>query len=474
MARTKREYPLDFKTMFGVSTMGIVSLLGTSMITGILLLYLTDYAGLYPGVAGRAAQVGTLLLLFGRIWDAINDPLLGYVMDRSPRTRWGKFKPYMFWGTLLSSILLIGLFNVSALFSTNAGKVVAIFVLYFLFDTAFTLQPITPLTQSLSNDLEVRTKLVVVPRIVTLLFAILTSFFLAIAVALGDDGVTPNIGLTTILFVVPLTILSLIGVAMVKEGDNNADEEQITIKDTIEMFKVNRPLLIISLASLFSGFIFTFLIAASVFYIKYAFGVENFGTQTAVWGGITLSGFIIGTLVSQVIQKYITPGYGFLISLVIAVIPLAILWVINLGGPIRTPALLYPFLFLSLLGSGMSFVPGTLMGMEAMDFNKYKLGKSMEGMISAVTHMIQKLQAALSAALTGAVLVSVGYDVALYENAASIPESLFSGLGLVMMLIPAILGTVAIGVMFYYPLLDKSKRDEMYAEIERAKAAAIS
>jgi Na+/melibiose symporter-like transporter len=468
-----KPYPEDFKTMFGVSTMGLSQMIANSLITGFLMLYITDYAGVYTGIAGKAASVAALMLLIGRLWDGINDPILGFVMDRSPRTKWGKFKPFMFWGTLASTILIIALFNIPAGW-TDITKVAAIYILYFLFDTAFTLLPMNPLVQSLSNDAVVRTKLLITPRIVITLLSILMSFFLAIAIALGGDGVTPNIGLGVILFMVPFTALSMFGIALIKEGNNNADEDQVNGKDIVAMFKANKPLLISSLSGLFGGFVFSFIMAAITYYIKYAFGAENLGTQSMIWGLSILFGLITGTILAQFVQKRVTPGLGAIISNAITIAPLVVLWLINLAGPIKNAFILYPLLFVTLVGSGMSYIPGTLVNMECMDFNKFKLGKSMEGMVNSIGQMTLKLQAAISSALTGVVLVAVGYDAELYKDAATIPASLFSGLGLVLFAIPAVLGLAAIGVMAFYPLNRKAKRDEMYAEIEKSRQLALT
>jgi Na+/melibiose symporter-like transporter len=470
---SKKQYPQDFKTMFGVSTMGISQMVANSLITGFLMIYITDYAGVYTGIAGKAAQAATFMLLLGRLWDGINDPILGFVMDRSPRTRWGKFKPFMFWATLASSILIIALFNIPSGMS-DIAKVAMIYILYFVFDTAFTLMPMNPLIQSLSNDAGVRTKLLVAPRIVTMLFSILLSFFMAIAIVLGSDGVTPNIGLAVTLFILPTTVLSLFGVALIKEGNNNADEEQVKVKDVMAMFKANKPLLVSTLSGLFGGFVFSFIMAAITYYIKYAFGAENLGTQSMIWGLSILLGILAGTFLAQYVQRFVTPGVGAIIANLITIVPLTVLWLINLAGPINNAAVLYPLLFVTLLGSGMSYIPGTLINMECMDFNKYKLGKSMEGMINAVSQMTLKIQAALSSALTGAVLIWVGYNAELYKDATTIPDSLFSGLGLVLFAIPAVFGVVATGIMALYPLIKKSKRDEMYAEIQRSKEASAA
>lgn len=466
MSKEKKQYPLDFKTMFGVTTMGLSQMIANSLITGFLMLYITDYAGLYTGIAGKAAQVATLMLLIGRLWDGINDPILGFVMDRSPRTRWGKFKPFMLWATPASAILIVALFNIPAGLP-DVAKVALLYILYILFDTAFTLLPINPIVQSLSNDVVVRAKLLVTPRVVTILLSILMSFFLAIAIALGRDGVTPNIGLAVVVFMAPFTALSLFGTALIKEGTYNADEEQVRIRDVLAMFKVNKPLLISSLAGLFGGFIFSFMMVAVIYYIKYAFGAENLGTQSMIWGLSILFGFVLGTILAQFVQKRVTPGAGFLISSAITIAPLVLLWVLNLAGPISNPALFYPLLFVALVGVGMSYIPGTLVGMECMDYNKYRLGKSMEGMVSAIGQLTSKVQAAISSALTGVVLVAVGYDAELYKDATTIPASLFGGLGLVLFAIPALCGLLSLGTMAFYPLLKKSKRDEVYAAIGR-------
>lgn len=463
----KKPYPEDFKTMFGVTTMGLSQVIANSLITGFLMLYITDYAGLFTGIAGKAAQVATLMLLVGRLWDAVNDPICGFLMDRAPRTRWGRFKPFMFWGTLASTVLIVALFNIPAGLS-DVARVALLYILYILFDTAFTFLPMNPLTQSLSNDAVVRTKLLVAPRIATTLLSIIMSFFLAIAIALGG-GTAPNIGLGVIVFMVPFTALSLAGIALIKEGANNADEDRVEVRDVSAMFKANKPLLVSLLASFFGGFVFSFMMAAVIYYIKYAFGAQNLATQSMIWGVTILLGMLTGTFAAQFVQKRVTPGAGYLISYSLVVAPLAILWLLNLAGPISTPALLYPLMFVALVGVGMGYIPGTLITMECMDYNKDRLGKSMEGTVNSMGQFMLKLQAAVSSALTGAVLVAIGYNAELYKDATTIPASLFSGLGLVLFGIPAVCALLAIVVMLFYPLLRKTKRDAVYADIERTR-----
>ncbi len=469
MAKEKAQYPENFKTMFGVSVMGLAQVIATGLISGTLMLYLTDYAGLYTGIAGKAAQAAALMLLLGRLWDGINDPILGFVMDRSKQTSWGKFKPFVFWGTLVSAILIIALFNIPAGLS-DLLKIALVYLLYFVFDAVFTLIPINPLIQTLTRDANVRAKLLMSPRIVSLVFSILMSFFIAIAVALGPDGKTPNIGLTVVLFMVPITVLSLIGVLMVKEGSFSADEENVTLKDVLAMFKVNRPLLISLLAIFFGGFVFNLTQVASLYYIKYAFGVENFGRMSAIIGGVTLMSIIAATFLSKLLLKWLTPGVTIMLAYGAASVVLVVLWLINLAGPISSLVIFIPLLVLFYLANSTAFIPNQVINMECMDYNRYKLGKSLQGMAGAMSAFIGKLQAALGSASVGVVLGVVGYDATLYENAKNIPTSLFTGLGVVYFALPAVFGFIAVGVMYFYPMLRKSQRDHVYAEIEKAKA----
>lgn len=468
MAKESKQYPENFQTMFGVSVMGLAQVIATGLITGTLMLYLTDYAGLYTGIAGKAAQAAALMLLIGRLWDGINDPIMGFLIDRSPRTKWGKFKPFVFWGTLVSSILIIALFNIPAGLS-DLAKLALIYLLYFVFDTVFTLIPINPLIQTLTRDANVRAKLLMAPRIVSLVFSILMSFFIAIAVALGPDGKTPNIGLTVVLFIVPLTVLSLIGVMLVKEGSFNADEENVTVKDAVAMFKVNRPLLISLLVLFFGGFIFNLTQVASLYYIKYAFGVENFGRMSAIIGGITMVSIIAATFLSKLLLKRLTPGVTIMLAYGGASVVLIVMWLINLAGPISSLAIFLPLIILFYLSNSTAYIPNQVINMECMDYNRYKLGKSMQGMAGAMAGFIGKLQAALGSAFVGFVLGAVGYDAALYENATNIPDSLFSGLGIVYFALPAVFGLIAVGTMYFYPMLRKSQREQVYAEIENHK-----
>ena len=66
-------------------------------------------AKFYTDVFGISAKHAATMFLVTRIWDMINDPLMGMIADRT-KTRWGKFRPYLLWIPIPYGILIYMLF----------------------------------------------------------------------------------------------------------------------------------------------------------------------------------------------------------------------------------------------------------------------------------------------------------------------------------------------------------------------------
>ena len=467
MSNPKKAYPLDGKTLFGLSTMRWVIVAASSLMTSAFMLYLTDYSGL----GAVAATTGTILLLVGRIVDAVDDPLQGWLMDNAPVTRIGRYKPFMLGGILTCSVALLMLFNIPS-FSSTPAKIVWLAVAYLLYEIGYSFQPDGPIRYSLSLDPKVREKLLVTPRIVEQFIVIPFTFFLSLAVLLGNalGSMKTGVGVLAALYVLPMMIMALIGTWCVKEGNVVETEAKAGFREIAHMFRINRPLWILFLAGLIGGMSFPFIMASAAYYIKWAFGAEAFATNAAIWGALILFGILVGTALAPRLLKKHAPLAVALMACAGTAAPLLVLYGLSLLG-LNSMILFFALMFLALIASGMSFIPGTLLSMETIDYALYKVGKGMQGINQALGKLSEKAQAAVSGAATGAVLIAVGYvvnEAGDYVGTQPV-GSLLSGLLLVCCLIPALLQLLsALVLILFYPLKGKV-REEMYAELNRRR-----
>ncbi|MGO2670595.1 MAG: MFS transporter [Lacticaseibacillus paracasei] len=457
-----KQYPLDRQTLFGINTMGLMSTTAYYLYTEVLMMFITDYSGIYSGVPGKAAAVATTLLFVGRLWDAVNDLWTGYLIDISPRTRWGKFKPYVLIGSLLAGILGMMLFHIPQNFS-NFGKEVYLYVVYFLFMFAATIIVTVPLTSTMSADQEVRAKLISWPRITSNIVGVVFAFFMAIATYLGTKR-NPNIPLTVDLIVIPFLILSLIGIVMVKEGPVTEEAKPPRLRDIGQMIKINHPFRINLYFTFVGGFVWALLTATSLYYIKYAFGVKNLGTQSMYFGLLTLITLVAGTLISQKAMQYISAIRGVQWCYLAMAPFLVIMFIINEIHVIDNPWVFYLLIGIVMTIAGAQFVPANLIIMETMDYNRLKLNAGMEATINAVNMFLQKLQSGLATIGVGAALLIVGYNAQTLEKATHVPDNLLQSLGVVLFAIPAVFSFLAYLIARHYPL-QGAARDEMYAAL---------
>ncbi|HWT77836.1 MAG TPA: MFS transporter, partial [Candidatus Methylomirabilis sp.] len=138
------------KLMYGSGDFGFAC---TDAMLGLLIaIYLTDVVGLRPEYAGLA-------IFLGRTWDYVNDPIFGYISDRT-RTRWGRRRPYLLFGALPFA-LAFSLLWWHPPIPSQIGLAVYYAVAYALYDTAATLvyMPYYALTPELTNDYDQRTSL---------------------------------------------------------------------------------------------------------------------------------------------------------------------------------------------------------------------------------------------------------------------------------------------------------------------------
>jgi len=149
-ASLNKQLPFWLKFLYGSGDFGISSV-GT-MRALFLAIYLTDVVGLEP----RLASFGGL---FGIIWDAVNDPLVGLLTDRV-RSRWGRRRPFLLWFAIPFGFSFVILWSAPE-WSSQLALLIYVTLSFMLADTLQTLisVPYLSLTPELTPDYDERTKL---------------------------------------------------------------------------------------------------------------------------------------------------------------------------------------------------------------------------------------------------------------------------------------------------------------------------
>ena len=482
---TSGAYPRDFKTLFGLTTMNWTETVSNAMMTGLFLLYLTDYSGIGP----HAAALGALLLTLGRIFDAVNDPIQGYIMDNAKVGRLGKYKPFIIASIVMVTVALCFLFSIPAPVAESRVLVVVWVVFFYLmYDIGISFFAENPLKQSLTTDPVLRSRFTTWPRVVSMIVVIPMSFFITMLTGINSQigNMHRSFSILAVTIALIAGAVSLIGISLVKEGKHivRQSEPRISMGDIWFMLKTNKPLLISTLVSVFHGFVWTLVAATTTYYIKWAYctdletGVvdnDKFGFMAMILGICQLVPSIVMAALSPKFVKWFNgPVKVFKLAMLLEMIGgLGLFLCMALGILGSSPALFFAFIAVLQIGAGLSFVPGTLIGIECMDYGMYKTGKEMHGLTNAVGRFIGKAQTALSSVIVGGILVSIGYQVDSVTDTylgelSAIPGMLHSFI-VVCGLVPAALCLISLLIFRFYPITHQV-RAEMNAALEKMKA----
>lgn len=482
--KKKKTYPNDFRTVFGVGSMGLISVAGSALMTTMFMVYMTDYAGL--GAWG--ATLATILLLVGRIVDAVNDPLQGWIMDRAKPTKYGKYKRFCIYGTIITGVSLILLYNLPSAFASKPVLVTLWTLLFYLaFDFGTSFYAFIPLIQSLSNNEATRAKLVGWNRIIGTMIAIPMGFFMTSALAINQSvgNIHDSIGIATLIWIVPIVLISFVGLLGVKEGNLHTSDAKdhavkIGFKDILSMFKQNKPMKIHAFSTLFAGFMWTLMFATNSYYMKWAYCADlvtgevdlaKLGGLTAIAGMLQIFPILISAALAAPIAKKLGSSIASMkLSLWVTMVPGLILYILQLAGILQNNIGIFLAISgIQVFGVGLGFVPGNTLWMECMDYNVYKSGHQMGGLVNAARSFIEKFQSAIATVVVGTILVAIGYNVdsvsGTYLGDLNAMPSLLNNFILVSGLIPTLLGVVSLLIYKKYPITPEL-RAKMRAKIE--------
>lgn len=440
------------KLMYGAGDIGF-SL--TSTILGVyFLFFMIEVVGLRPAVA--AIPIG-----IGKIWDFINDPIFGYISDRT-RTRWGRRRPYLLFGALPLALTFTMLWYRPPLEGTVA--LVAYYSLaYIIFEASATMlyMPYFALTPELTSDYDERTSLTSYRMFFSILGSLLAFTVPLIIVGSFRPENASKVLLMGGIFGLVSALPMWITFFGTEEREDYSDLDKPTLWESLKSVWANIPFrygLGIFLATWISVDI---LQSSLLFYVRYV-------VQREPQNDLIMATIFVIAMFALPIWNWVSKRWSKRYAYIIGIAFWAVVQLVLILMTPSTPLALILFLC-ALAGIGVAaahVLPWAILP-DAIEWYEYQTGERHEGMFYSVTTLARKVTSALSVTFIGPILELTGYQPNVLQQS---PEAIL-GIKLVIGPIPAVLLGLGILIAFRYPL-ERGDFSKIVDELKIRRSAA--
>jgi len=369
------------------------------------------------------------IILAARIFDALTDPLMGFIIDNT-KSRWGKFKPWIAVGILTSPLFTILLFSDFGFHGT--AYIVTFAVFYFMWGISYTTHDISywSMLPALSVDQKEREKIGSLARIC----ANIGLFFVVVGIVpvtklitgkltgipadnLASTDLQPGYFTFAIMISIVMAMSLCIALFGVKETGVVTGKKQGTpIRELFGIIIKNDQLFFTAIAlSLFMiGYITT--TSFGLYYFKYAYGNEGmFSVFSAILGVSQLSGLALFPIFSKKFDRK-TLFTGAVISMVAG-------YIIFFFAPVTTMVFIGIAGVLIFFGQAFIQLLMTMFVADSVDYGHWKLGKRNDSITFSLQPLIYKLGGAIGTGVVSVIILVSGIKEA--DSAADVtPEGL--------------------------------------------------
>lgn len=429
-------------------------LLGQNMIYNFMSMYIMFF---FTDLLSIPTQAATIIVIVASLWDAINDPMMGLVADRT-RTKWGKFRPYMLVGPAIiacTTILCFVQFNVSPVVTIGLAA-----VSYILWGMSYTVCdiPIWAITSTVSHNPDERNVMVTLGRIGGTIGTVIVSVgSISLLNMFGGERDASAYMVAAAIIAISGAILMFIAGIKTRERIQ-PDKEVISVKQNIKTITVNQPLMALMVALLITNLVNNVRQCVQLYFVVYVWGDSGYVTPV----GLSLViGMTAGMIAAPTLVKKFSKKKLFYIFSVAGAITSAVPF---FGGR-EDVTLGLIFLGLSFACTGVISIVCSTMLLDAVEYSEWKLGYRGEGIIFSINTFLTKLSATGAKAILGIGLIMMGY----VEN-QEVTASVQTGFSSMMYIIPAISFLVSMIPMIMYKLSDE-QRKAIHEELEAKRGA---
>lgn len=456
------------KWIFGVS--GIGKDAGYALST-IMFIYLTTYVGMSAGFVGG-------MFMVVRIWDAVNDPIMGNLVQNT-KSRWGKFRPWILSGTILNAIIVIFVFIDPGFAPKSIEYMIYISVFYTLWGMSYTLMdiPFWSMIPALSKHQEDRESVSAITRFFTTVgFAIVSAPYLVFAALLGagttDVQAAANSDMRNgfLYFAIIIAVIFVISQAFmvfnVKEQNVVENTEKISLKKMWRLLIENDQLMVVMIVVVVTNFVLYITSTMAFYYISYNLGNENLFLPFIGLGLVVqLLSIALYTTFSKKLSRKQMYNYSILLQ-IFAFIGLFVNAFILKDNII----LVFGLGSLVFFGQGIGMVLTTLLLSDTVEYGELKTKNRSESTVFSVQTFVVKLATGLSMGVVGLGLeiIDLKVDPDADQLLSQTSSTLF-GISVMMFILP-IFGMLLSRYIFNkYHIINEEKYEEIVKELDKVR-----
>ena len=434
----------------------------------------------YQDIMGVSAVAMGMILFIARIFDAFNDPIMGIVVAKT-RTKWGKFRPWLFVGTVTNAIVLYLMFAAPPAL-TGSGLVAYAAVTYILWGVTYTMMdiPYWSMIPAFTKSGKERENLSALARSCAGVGSALITIITVLSVsALGNlaGGKTASeaerLGyryfalLIAVLFMVFITITCL----NIKEK-SSVDMQTATVREMFgALFRNDQAMtMVVAIVMINTALYITSNLV--IYFFKYDFSPEVWQSNYTLFNTFGGAFQILAMMVLfPLLRKFMNTLKLFYVSFSMAFAGYLVLLAITFSGSSNVYLLLIPA-FLIMSAMGMLNVIITVFLANTVDYGEWKNYRRDESVIFSMQTFVVKLASGIAALLASVVIAAfhIRKDET-DEVLHAIASSDRMGLRMCMTLIPIAALLIGLAVFKHHYILNEEKTQEIARELEKRKSS---